>query len=311
MPQFFADGSSRCVPEVTSGLIEEATRRRATCRKHSPFATGRARIATVTAHFGEANEHYKKAFQTHLLHSLIHGTEVRAICDPIIDNLWNKPAFILNLLMHEMLKPAQERLEWIQWADRDTLILDQCRPISSFLPLESLSRRAWWRPASTHVSEDNSTHLLISNDFNGLNNGVFMLRVGAWAIDLFTAILAFRQYKPGIYLPYTEQSAMEYVLQTPHFKDETRYVPQYWFNAYEHGGPLLYEGRQDIEGMEETHVRRGDYLVHFAGNPDKGEAIELWTEAIDRLGDVWERGDFLRDISEEIRSYWEARGVDT
>lgn len=43
----------------------------------------------------------------------------------------NKPAFILNLLMQEMLKPAHQRLEWIQWVDRDTLILDPCRPVST------------------------------------------------------------------------------------------------------------------------------------------------------------------------------------
>jgi mannan polymerase II complex MNN10 subunit len=98
IPQFVAHGDSKCLPEVSPELIEEATTKRATCRKYSPFATGRARIATVTAHFGKSKEYYQRAFRTHLLHALVHGTEVRVMCDPIVDDLWNKPAFILNLL---------------------------------------------------------------------------------------------------------------------------------------------------------------------------------------------------------------------
>lgn len=307
VPQFMATGDSRCLPEVTQELIEEATSRRATCRKYSPFVTGRARIATVTAHFGKPDEHYRKAFRTHLLHSLIHGTEVRVLCDRIIDDLWNKPAFILSLLMHEMLKPARERLEWIQWADRDVLILDQCRPVTNFLPPEN-THGSWW-----HSGDDNgkfsqpllkATHLLVNSDFNGLNNGVFLLRVNSWAVDLFSAILAFRQYKPYIELPYTEQSAMEYVLRTPQFVNQTRFVPQHWFNAYEHGGPLLYESREDEGGLAEPDVRRGDYLVHYAGNPNKATAIKDWTSMLERLGDVWEKASVQRDVSEEVARLW-------
>ena len=33
------------------------------------------------------------------------------MCDPMVDELWNKPAFMLNLLMREMLKLQNERLE--------------------------------------------------------------------------------------------------------------------------------------------------------------------------------------------------------
>jgi hypothetical protein len=36
--------------------------------------------------------------------------------------------------MREMMKPAKERLEWIMRVDRNTMLLDQCHPISSFLP---------------------------------------------------------------------------------------------------------------------------------------------------------------------------------
>ena len=303
-PQFAAHGDSNCLPEISPQFIEQATAKRAICRKYSPFATRRARVGIVTAHFGEPQEHYKKALRTHLLHALVHGTEVRVLCDPIVDDLWNKPAFILNLLMREMLKPEKERLEWIQWVDRDTLILDQCRPISSFLPPEKSRFDTWWHHGADERSRANMTNLLVNEDFNGLNNGVFLLRINRWAIDLFTAILAFRHYKPEVALPFTEQSAMEHVLRTPQFRDQTRYVPQHWFNGYEIGGPVLFETREDVEWMEEQYVRRGDYLVHFAGHGSRDKALVEWSKMLESVGDIWKEGRVLRDVSGEVEGFW-------
>ncbi|KAH7399384.1 hypothetical protein BKA66DRAFT_451684 [Pyrenochaeta sp. MPI-SDFR-AT-0127] len=305
--QFVTQGDSNCLPEVTQQLVQKSSNKRATCRKYSPFVTRRVRIATVTAHFGESQEYFRKSLQTHLLHSLVHGTEVKVLCDPIVDNLWNKPAFILQLLMAEMLKPAKKRLEWIQWVDRDTLILDQCRPISSFLPPKTSRIGSWWQHDSSELhldQQNNTTNLLVNNDMNGLNNGVFLLRVNHWAIELFTAILAFRHYKPDIDLPFTEQSAMEHVIHTPQFKGQTQFIPQHWFNAYEHGGPLLFAERGDDASLQKEFARRGDYLVHFAGHPHKDEAIEEWVTVLDNMEDVWEMGSVQRDVSEQIADFW-------
>ncbi|KAF1840008.1 glycosyltransferase family 34 protein [Cucurbitaria berberidis CBS 394.84] len=315
IPQFLAHGDSKCLPKVSQELVEHSAFKHATCRKYSPFITGRARIATATAHFGEPNPHYQKALENHLLHSLIHGTEVRVMCDPIVDSLWNKPAFILELLLREMLKPEKERLEWIQWVDRDTLILDHCRPISSFLPPEQSRFGTWWHPSSNDQNQpdkpDNTTHLLVTSDVNGLNNGVFLLRVNHWAIDLFTAILAFRHYKPDVELRFTEQSAMEHVLRTDHFKHQIRFVPQSWFNAYDRGGAELFATRENEEGLQADHVRRGDYLVHFAGHGNKGQVIEEWVGVLGNMEDVWEKGSVQRDVSREVAEFWRGLGYGT
>jgi mannan polymerase II complex MNN10 subunit len=291
-------------------MITESLNKHASCRKFSPFITGRARVATITAHFGSISEPYQDAFRTHLLHSLIHGTEVRVMCDPIIDDLWNKPAFILNLLMREMIKPAKERLEWIMWVDRDTMILDQCRPISSFLPPED--SRSWWggnRGKPGHdTSNKTEVNLLTTSDWNGLNNGVFILRVNQWAISLFTAILAFRHYNPNVDLRFTEQSAMEYVMQTESFKHQTQMVPQHWFNAYDHGGAMMFALREDVQELSADTVRRGDYLVHFAGSSDKGKLIRDYKEMLRGLPDVWQKGSVQRDNDKDIANFWENLG---
>jgi mannan polymerase II complex MNN10 subunit len=310
IPQFIADGDTQCLPLTTPEMIAESVRKHATCRRYSPFMTGRARIATVTAHFGSELEPYQEAFRTHLVHSLIHGTEVRVMCDPIIDDLWNKPAFILNLLMREMIKHEKERLEWIMWVDRDTMILDQCRPMSTFLPPEKSYFGSWWggdqgKEEAANITEVN---LLASTDGNGLNNGVFLLRVNQWAISLFTAILAFRHYNPDVPLRFTEQSAMEHAIQTEAFKYQTQIVPQHWFNAYDDGGAMMYALRDNVQELGADKVRRGDYLVHFAGHVEKGKIIGEYKEMLQGLPDIWEKGIVQRDVDQDIAAFWERLG---
>jgi mannan polymerase II complex MNN10 subunit len=232
------------------------------------------------------------------------------MCDPIIDDLWNKPAFILNLLMREMLKPAKERLEWIMWVDRDTMILDQCRPISSFLPPED--PRSWWGGNQAKLEHDTSNrtevNLLTTSDWNGLNNGVFILRVNQWAISLFTAILAFRHYNPSVHLPFTEQSAMEHVMQTEPFKHQTQIVPQHWFNAYDYGGAMMFALRENVHGLSEEKARRGDFLVHFAGQGNKAKLIGEYKNMLQGLPNVWQEGSTQRDSEKDIADFWKNLG---
>ena len=277
IPQFNSYGSTQCLPSVLPELLQKSVEKHATCSKYSPFCTSQIRIATVTAHYGglEGNEHYTKAFASHLEHALVHGTEVYVLCDKMIDNLWNKPAFILDLLLRKMIKPESKRLEWLVWVDRDTLILDQCRPATSFLRSSTSNPplAKWWRRTSHVRSQDldkssPEINLLETNDTNGLNNGIFLLRVSRWMVSLFTAILAYRRYNPTVKLKFTEQSAMELVLKDDRFKDQVQSVPQQWFNAYSHGGPKEFLERNDTkeEGLEDVHARRGDWMIHFAGN---------------------------------------------
>ncbi|KAF5563815.1 galactosyl transferase GMA12 MNN10 family, partial [Fusarium pseudoanthophilum] len=117
-------GGSQCLPSLNSSLLLEAKTIRNACRHMPPYPSSDVRIGRVTAHFGSVQEHYQKALATHTLHSMIHGNDLEVMCTPVVDSLWNKPAFILSLLLKEMVKPAQERLEWLFWVDRDTLILD-------------------------------------------------------------------------------------------------------------------------------------------------------------------------------------------
>ncbi|KAF2743940.1 glycosyltransferase family 34 protein [Sporormia fimetaria CBS 119925] len=301
-PQLTTYGTDRCLPRKDDTLSALALSLRQSCDTSSPHTPSNTRIGVVTAQFGDPEPHYAKALQTHHLHSMIHSTELHVMCSPMIDDLWNKPAFILALLLDEMLKPESKRLEWIFWVDRDTIILDQCRPISSFLPPVPKD--------DPGMKTEIKTHMIVTKDFNGLNNGIFAMRVGHWSINLLMDILAFRDYKPDVQLIFTEQSAMELVMKEAKFAPHVQYVPQEWFNAYPHGSAEEYETREDEEGLERFHVRRGDFLVHFAGVGERGREMLEWVRVARRVGNVWEGGRVLRDLKREIEGFWERLKVE-
>lgn len=56
-------------------------------------------------------------------------------------------------------------------------------------------------------------NMLVSNDVNGLNNGVFLIRVNEWAVKLLSAILSFHHSNKDVVLKYSEQSGMEKMIK--------------------------------------------------------------------------------------------------
>jgi hypothetical protein len=109
----------------------------------------------------------------------------------MLPGLWSKHAFLLTILGAELAKPAAERLEWLFWHDRDTILMNPNVPLEVFLP------------------PNQDVNLVVTNDRHGLNNGVFLVRVNEWAVRLFAAALSLKEYNPDIQLKYSEQSAME------------------------------------------------------------------------------------------------------
>ncbi|KAH6960085.1 galactosyl transferase GMA12/MNN10 family protein [Ilyonectria sp. MPI-CAGE-AT-0026] len=274
------------------------------CREYHAEVPGpRPRLAAVTAQFGKPHRHYQRALGTHALHGLVQQTEVHVLSNKIMDDLWNKPAFLLEILLEEMSKPADQRLDWLFWFDRDTIILDNCRSPLSFLPFPGQKDQK-----VTHQGQNKTNivniYLLATKDWNGLNNGVFLLRVNRWSIDLFTAILAHRHYRPDVQLTFTEQSAMGLLLEEPEFQDNVVWVPQWWFNAYPRGD-------EDFSLMDDKakayHARRGDFLVHFAGVGKRDEHMNPWLDVAETATSGWALGPHQRDVDGEIQDFWEGR----
>lgn len=102
-------------------------------------------------------------------------------------------------------------------------------------------------------------YALVTADHNGLNNGVFFLRVSTASADLLTEIAAYPLTYPMEDLGwFGEQAAMAHVIEAKQNRSRDAgedsgivWVPRTWFNHYEfeHG----FEGEP------------GSFMVHFAG----------------------------------------------
>ena len=79
-------------------------------------ASGRVvphKIGMISMLIGDTNPTYERALRTHLRHGEIQGYETLVMRSNVLDMMYNKPMFILNVLMDEMKKPYHERLEWL------------------------------------------------------------------------------------------------------------------------------------------------------------------------------------------------------
>ena len=175
-----------------------------------------------------------------------------------------KPAYILFSLLRELSKPEDERLQWLFWVDADTTLLNPNVRIETFL-LPS--------------SEFDDVHLVVSRDWNGLNNGVFPVRVNQWVVELFAAIVAFRTHRPETKLTFRDQEAMDLLLKEKKLAAHVVEAPQRWFNAYP---------GEEKDVMLPFQVRRGDFLVHFPGMGTRDEIMAMWPDRVERHLPEWE-----------------------
>lgn len=241
----------------------------------------RTRVGKCTILFN-GNSFWERAIRTHEEHDRLHGYRLHVLRQQLLDDVWSKPAYILSLLLRELSKPESERLDWLFWVDADTVILNPYVPIETFLPPPG--------------SEFEDVHLLYSNDWNGLNNGVFPVRVNQWAVKLFTAIVAFRHYKPDEQLVFRDQSAMDMVMKEPQFVHNIVQAPQRWFNAY--------QGEHN-ETLAPFQIRRGDLLVHFAGVPNREERMGYWLDRAEQHLDDWEVPVKSTSYPQERKDFWD------
>lgn len=82
---------------------------------------GRSRIAKVTMLYGSTNELYERALRTHERHNENFGYPMHVLREQILPGwgpmgYWNKPSYLLSLVLSELAKPEEERSEWLMYA---------------------------------------------------------------------------------------------------------------------------------------------------------------------------------------------------
>ncbi|KAK5197972.1 hypothetical protein LTR99_009390 [Exophiala xenobiotica] len=205
---------------------------------------------------------FEKALAGHKAHNLRFGYKHFVLRHEIVPDVWSKQAFILSILLQELAKPMADRLEWLFWHDADLVLMNAQLPLEMFVPPDTFS----------HV------HHLVANDLNGLNAGVFFLRVHEWSMWYLSAVMSYTTYNPDKQLRYSEQTAMEWLIQDK-WGMNTTHIPQRWFNAYQDYGtddtvPPEWEWKHG-------YYQPGDLLVHLPGTGDaRPDTIKEWLDRV-------------------------------
>ncbi|UZJ55626.1 hypothetical protein CBS101457_004946 [Exobasidium rhododendri] len=247
------------------------------------LTTENARIIKVTVFYGEGML-YKGSEENvspqilagHTEHARRHGHKQIIQKQNLMGSIYTKPATILNVILEELNKPEDKRAEWVFWHDADTVIMNPTIDLATFLP-------------GPEFKDD--IHLLVTNDHNGLNNGVFFVRVNAWAVELFSGIIGINKVNPQLKLDHEDQGAMENIItMTEFFRSKTTVVPRTWMNAY------VYD--QDL-----TVFKPGYLLVHAVAD-SKVKLPELVRTAARHLRQ-YEPTPEESGLKAEVASFWE------
>lgn len=214
------------------------------------------------------------------------------------------------------------------WFDADTVILNPSTPLETFLP-----------PRNLHALR--SVNLLITSNWDGLNSGVFALRVSPWSVSFLSAVLAYPIYEADRTRRdrFRDQSAFQFLLAQPSSplvqhapggmggREWWVTVPIRWFNslpvnnAFRKDGTWLFAEKMGDElfdrGTDEVYndghggrvkpwkVMRGDLAVHFAGTDRVRESwMGPWVERADAMAPEWDNATATEVLRGEVAEFW-------
>jgi hypothetical protein len=73
------------------------------------------RIAKVSMVYGKPNPLYKRALKSHEHHAQRWGYSMKVLQRDIAEGYWNKPVYLLSLVLQELAKPPSEQVEWLMF----------------------------------------------------------------------------------------------------------------------------------------------------------------------------------------------------
>jgi len=131
------------------------------------------------------------------------------------------------------------------WVDCDVIITNPNIKLETFLP----------------PMEKNDLHLIISSDNNGINAGIFFLRVHPWSLSYMNRSVSYAFTHQASFIYYSDQTSMNNVLFESNGSENEHFaiVPQKWFNMYvaetTPGYLLIHLAGVTIKDVRARHLR--------------------------------------------------------
>jgi hypothetical protein len=72
-------------------------------------------VVKVSMFYGDPEPFYLRAFKSHESHAQRWGVSMKVLRQDLVGGLWNKPAYLLSLVLQELEKPHSERAKWLMF----------------------------------------------------------------------------------------------------------------------------------------------------------------------------------------------------
>ena len=76
-------------------------------------STASSKVGKVFMQYGPVNPVYERALSTHRPHDEKFGYPIFLLRSQTLPDYWSKTAYILKILIDELEKPSESRLEWL------------------------------------------------------------------------------------------------------------------------------------------------------------------------------------------------------
>ncbi|EXJ81885.1 hypothetical protein A1O1_07950 [Capronia coronata CBS 617.96] len=206
------------------------------------------RIGLVSMAYGDDTSVYDRAIQSHARHAARHNYPLFVLRREIAEGYWSKTLYLISLLIQELSKPEDQRLEWLMWFDADSVAINREIPLEVFLPDKA-------------DATFDDTNVVIAHDKWGMNTGIFFTRVHPRSVTILTKAFGYPIWKPDEDLKHAyDQRALDLTLCSAEFQRNVLWVPRPFFNA------------------RHEEVVPGTMFVHFYSDVKRPEHMLEWLE---------------------------------
>ena len=85
-------------------------------------STKAPKFAKIAVASGFEDILYEKALDTHIRHAARHGYPMYMARENAADGMFNKIAYIIDILLNELFKPAEDRVDWLLYVYSSALV---------------------------------------------------------------------------------------------------------------------------------------------------------------------------------------------
>ncbi|KAH8645289.1 hypothetical protein IG631_02753 [Alternaria alternata] len=163
----------------------------------------------------------------HDFHNEYFRYETHTLRMPIVRGALNRFLYLQSLVIKELQKPIEQRMEWILYFDTAIVLANPHIPLHHFLP--PITDVETFKSLSIIATKSESDHL---------NSSVFFIRISGGSLRILTQAMETMYDAPYIEGYKNEDNdgglssvALQNVLYLEQHRDEVIFQPQQWYNS--------------------------------------------------------------------------------